>query len=1670
MRFMGRTRRDREGRALTSGTARVAVGVALCAGLVGGLVSPVWAASSDDDGADAVQLGSFALGDGLEGTISELDGAFGFALSVGGLQLAWDSRAASADPVRLGVGWSLGLTTVRVVGGVWVLLPSGAAYEMDASVPSGLAGYPGSDVVFATAEPGAVVPARSDGSVGETPYAYVLHELGGVSTYFDAAGYPVVRLVIGGDRLDWRWEPGATGRLRAAVTAEGSVTALDWSDPSRLVIEPGSTVSGAPEGSGVGGRWHVHLDGGRVSTVVDPAGGRTRIGYGRHGLVQSVSTPSGASTVVHWRASADGIARVERVRLVDDVAGAELSVREWEVQGEVTPSGWPMASESRAGSAARSAGGSPGYSTSVSDGTTRVRSTVDPDARVTGRAVVASFGSGERVVQEQSFEYPETDGPGKPGGAVKPIAATTTYHDQRGAVRSVSETYDFDAFGRMTARTAVDGSTTRLEYDDEIPAGRSLPVGLVVEETTTAPDGLVVSTRSELSEDRAAVVVAEQWSGRVSGDLIRTGRVEAEVEHGFVTEKRVFPDGDPAAVPVVSRWSKETDLSRGTRTVVQTVAAGTGIEAATTSVSSLVHGATLSEIDEVGNVTSAQYDRVGRQVLLEDDAGRWSRSEYRTRQVDGVNAVTVTDHTGVAVTETRDVLGRVTRKSDTIAPSGRAVAGFERVFATADYETLGVERVTDAWGAVTTTESDVFGRTERVTLPNGVVQVAEYDDVAGTATSGVSLTGDLADAELTFMSTLDTAGRVTRSTGTRADGEPVPARTAEFDGFGREARSGDELRSTTTEYDVAGNAVALEVQPVAGAPGEPLTAEREYDAFGVSVAKTLRSDTEVYAGHRRELDELGRVVSQTDQRGSIERISYTPDGLVAEVASGTGRVATYEYDPASRALVGTRVTSPHGAVVATSFRHDAAGRLIAVFDPADEPGTAIEYEHDDFGNVIRVGYPDGSEIRHEFDPHGRKIATIDVARNRTSFSYAPDGSMLAAAQVDADGTPVSSARYGYDGYGRVNAIERANGVRTEFAFTSTAEVETEVTTGPDGVRSEREYTYAGTGLLTTRVDRIRDDAGRVQTTRADYEYDAHDRLIGSTVREGGAPTGRVRTRAVYEPTIGGDLASETVTTDPDTAGSATTTRVFEYSEVGELIAITTDGQRRGQEFDADGNLLAATTGTRYEYDAAGRPVAQTSSEGVRIDTTYWADGHRREHTTESGTTRTYWDGDRLINDVHLTGADEPGTASYLIGTSRHARSIRAGDGAAVTSYYGTDRHGNVTDLTDQAGATITTYAYTDYGVPTIAGDRSEPLPAGIGELGYNPFQYAGEYTYRDGTQSLGARTYDPLQARFTSKDDAPLANRYAYADLNPITNVDPTGHDAQKDWLNAVAAIGGFMIALIGGLIMITTPGLVFTALGVIGVAVAVGEAVLAAVHIVETSLSKDTFDDDAIEIASWAFFATSVLVGIGGGVATWVGRGGSIPKLTSCFRLFNCADGGGALAGSTTKDGIAALRQILGWKDWLVAADVDHLHTLAVKLGDAKLLKHVGVVQRTVHRAKDIAQVEARTMRDFTHGAMERTEEAVNAVHRTLSDKLGTAHEALVKAESRLNLLAGVGGEHAQTARDALTRVTELRTTLSTQIGMETPVPSPILSRNSPDPSEYSPLLIRESPTVSQF
>jgi YD repeat-containing protein len=251
---------------------------------------------------------------------------------------------------------------------------------------------------------------------------------------------------------------------------------------------------------------------------------------------------------------------------------------------------------------------------------------------------------------------------------------------------------------------------------------------------------------------------------------------------------------------------------------------------------------------------------------------------------------------------------------------------------------------------------------------------------------------------------MNVRGETTTTTGTRTDGVPVLGTQTRFDGFGRTTHTSDGILSATVEFDTFSNPVTTTLtpnpEPLAGmgvadlgaGVGTPVVASRRFDSRGTSVEKTLSTDTQARSGGRRELDVLGRTLTETDQTGDTTSISYTPDSLVAQITTGYGQTTTNTYDPVTRALTETHTQSPIGDPVHTGFDYDPITKTVtAVFDPKDRPGTEVSYTYDAHGNTLATRYPDGNTITHRYDQHGRKTSSTDITGNTTHLTYDSTG-------------------------------------------------------------------------------------------------------------------------------------------------------------------------------------------------------------------------------------------------------------------------------------------------------------------------------------------------------------------------------------------------------------------------------------------------------------------------------------------------------------------------------------------------------------------------------------------------------------------------------------------------------------------------------------------------------
>ena len=214
----------------------------------------------------------------------------------------------------------------------------------------------------------------------------------------------------------------------------------------------------------------------------------------------------------------------------------------------------------------------------------------------------------------------------------------------------------------------------------------------------------------------------------------------------------------------------------------------------------------------------------------------------------------------------------------------------------------------------------------------------------------------------------------------------------------------------------------------------------------------------------------------------------------------------------------------------------------------------------------------------------------------------------------------------------------------------------------------------------------------------------------------------------------------------------------------------------------------------YVYDGDNRLVSAAVTEnGIVVTEEYQYDynGNRISRTTDGN--KVYYLNETILGDYTqvLEELDASGNercfytrGSQLISQERDQN----------TSYFMTDGHGSVRQLTDSEGTVTDWYNYDPWG--QIASSEGETP---------NTYLYCGEqHDEATGYYYLRARYMDPATGTFTSMDtyqgnpfDPISLNKYLYASANPIMNIDPSGHFTLCEAVVAGAIVGALSSAAI---------------------------------------------------------------------------------------------------------------------------------------------------------------------------------------------------------------------------------------------------------------------------------
>lgn len=800
-------------------------------------------------------------------------------------------------------------------------------------------------------------------------------------------------------------------------------------------------------------------------------------------------------------------------------------------------------------------------------------------------------------------------------------------------------------------------------------------------------DGVTEKKVTSSFESKHGMLSTEETYHMVSGAAKLIGR--REIKYEFENRgKRKLPVSetdtiyDPqsgAAMPKTMTWAYDSkdNVTAYTETYPQDAANNQNVSSTYDLSYSLMTGRTVTNtsgtIREAYTLTDNKKLVAGKRVydgdiLKErasyeyDDQNRVIREKrYYGDPLDTTAGCVVTEYAygpySPEPTEVR-LLGVKDANGALIAPTDMADAA-GTIKQTAVFDWYGRQTTaTDGNGHTSTVEYDGLGRKVKETNPDGTFRSSEYDDAGNRITT----TDELGNRTLLQYTPL---GQIERES--LLDGETeIPVASFTYDHLERmteqAACGGDGAvkNRTAQAYDLYDNVISKTVTDAAG-----MELYKETAVYEPVVDGRYSRSTRTVAGDeaapsivtQTTSDQLGRVVEERVKGPADSVVAYTYDKLGNRLTQTdpNGNVTVWEYDHAGRAVKETNaagksaltvydalgnkasVTDPKGGV--TLFHYNAAGSLLRQESPYEGNARAVsKYFYDAVGNVLRqevlCSAPDEPEV-------WRKTEYLYDNRNRVTDTIL----------FEMDGSE-NRTRYEYDAVGNKTAMYTGMlGDSLDGASKTTCE-------------------YNRFGKVTKMVDprsnalSTEDPLYLVETS----VYDAVGRLVSKTDRN--------KNTTVYAYDALDRVLSETVTVD-----GVSESIVHTYTKTGQKLS------------DANGTLTVA-----YRYDAQGRLVEQTESDGIVKSYTYDAAGNRtgftltRNGTAEIGLSYAYDSLNRLA-EVKKGGTV---IARYTYDDNGNRASMEYPESGLVATYAYNAANLVVSLVNKHGDTTVSSFSYTYY--------------------------------------------------------------------------------------------------------------------------------------------------------------------------------------------------------------------------------------------------------------------------------------------------------------------------------------------------------------------------------------
>ena len=486
----------------------------------------------------------------------------------------------------------------------------------------------------------------------------------------------------------------------------------------------------------------------------------------------------------------------------------------------------------------------------------------------------------------------------------------------------------------------------------------------------------------------------------------------------------------------------------------------------------------------------------------------------------------------------------------------------------------------------------------------------------------------------------------------------------------------------------------------------------------------------------------------------------------------------------------------------TFNEYDAYGRNISVAEinatskPSDSEveNAKLKYVYNIDDNIAKIYYPNttgdelkGIAFKYNKDKWITEIDGLlsgDDAAAIRKYEYYSDGKISCIKDfqnfLNKDSDYVERD-YSYDVFDRVLSMKYYNSTNKdlileqydyEYDKNSNITYKHEKYNYSNNLKDEDvTYTY---NKLNQLVESVKNNKLTYKTTTSSYAYDS----VGNRT---------------YEKIVKKDTVATDKTFDEATYNYYSYNRLNQLSGKTEVITdgTTTKTYTGSYKYDARGNQIEVTDGksktnTKYTYDVENQLTdVEVTTDGKKTGeqhNIYNGNGQRISKTDividgdnkKSNTTCYFYEGSLLLYTTDDSGKK---ISQNVIGNQDNIIvGIRYSGGNQNEYFYAKDVQGSTTNITDNTGACVQSYDYTDFGetAERIATDFKN-------EICYT----GGIYDELTGLYYLNARYYNPDEGVFLSQDtyrgtekNAECWNLYAYCANNPINYVDPRGHTA----------------------------------------------------------------------------------------------------------------------------------------------------------------------------------------------------------------------------------------------------------------------------------------------------